>query len=228
MHPIVSSSSVGDTIGGLVTIAVFCAVMFFVLRALFRWIRNSWKPLEIAPDLDRFAPPFAKHRLYSFTGRAGGVTKNVASYTSGGVSTDYEGNTTGSISTSIVTKDQFFLTAENGSVHPVSLQDWDVPIGEGHVVSVAWTIREGRNTGPYFLVFNHTTNLYYTMDSVVRSVQGSVKNGCLTMIVVFFTLPFSLIPLIGWPRQLREFKANGIEPLLAHMRSAASSIAATT
>jgi hypothetical protein len=86
-------------------------------------------------------------------------TTNVFGTTSS-VYTDGAGNvrsTPGSIGSSTTIHDQFFLRKSDRRLEPVQLTDWDVPVADGHVVSVVWSVPDG-GTSRATAVVNHSTD----------------------------------------------------------------------
>jgi hypothetical protein len=90
-------------------------------------------------------------------------TTNVYGST-GSVSSDGAGNvwsTPGYVSSSTTIHDQFFLRQTDRSLEPVQLSDWDVPLADGHVVSVVWSVADG-GSSRLAAVLNHTTKHRYS------------------------------------------------------------------
>ena len=51
-----------------------------------------------------------------------------------------------------------FLADSSGQLHPVQLQNWNLPFTRGHKLTVAWVIKRGEDYGPYVVVHNHSSN----------------------------------------------------------------------
>ncbi len=163
-----------------------------------------------------------KYGIHTFTGYANDVSKGSSSYTSGSISSNYDGYVSGSVSTTVVIRDQFFLTAADGRVQAFQLNDFNAAVGQGHLVSVAWAIRRHRKRGPYFLVHNHTTHTSYFHTKALNTIAIShPKRASLNLFLIFFW-PAALL-LFVWGLacrvQLSRFKRKGVLPLVEWLES---------
>ena len=74
-------------------------------------------------------------------------------------STQYHGNqAVSSTSSSTVDHHELHLRDETGKESAFQLIDLDVPVREGHTVSVVWIFPENAKSGPYVQIYNHNTS----------------------------------------------------------------------
>ena len=107
-----------------------------------------------------------QYEIYNFTGKV--VSEKKWSETevsgSGGGGSGYSGQGGGSSHTapvSITSKttrhDQFMLQGLDGKEKSFSFENLDLACREGNTLSVLWGIKEGKNNGPYWFVYNHNS-----------------------------------------------------------------------
>jgi hypothetical protein len=178
--------------------------------------------------LDHFSGAFMSNRIVTFTGWASEVGKRSEVETSGRISSTLGANMNvqrvqGSISSSTTIRDNFFLTSAAGSVQPFQLTDFDVLIGDGHVVSVVSTVRRFRSSGPCIIVRDHTTQQTYFCTKAIRKSLTFPFPPIYVALLILMILPLPVIVFFGLTAWAQEglFKRNGATPLLASLDAAA-------
>lgn len=151
--------------------------------------------------------------VFSFTGKVANASKNMETKVSGsgGGGFSYQGtggNSSVRITSKTIVHDQLFLVDEEGNERSFQLQDFNVACRESNTVTVMWGILEGKENGPYFRVFNHTTNSDSFNDKKVWELVSlscsPIKNkflGCTALIALFIVccfIPILFLPLIGY------------------------------
>lgn len=202
------------------------------------------KGLRLDPsDPYKFAAPYGSAQLRSFTGYASDVSVSRDSKVTGATTT---GHVTGSVSgsgavygttsshTRVQTKttlhNQFFLTGADGTAHNVKLVDWDVPVGQGNLVSMVWGAPKGRDTGKYFIARNHTTGttLYNNRPIGDLMLGGRVNQVIMVLGLLAFplgTAQFILIAFLG-RLHVRRFTQDGGDALIKTLDQRAGQIQA--
>lgn len=103
------------------------------------------------------------YTLYSFHGRV--VDQNAISEThvsGGGGYSNAHGATFHPVVSNTYTTKEFFLINENGKEQDFSFTNKPIPaIRPGHIVEVKWLIKGDNKTGPYVIVYNHSTDKYF-------------------------------------------------------------------
>ena len=146
--------------------------------------------------------------VHSFTGKVANVTKNLETKVHGGGGGGYSYQGTGgsapvSISSTTVIHDQIFLVDSQGNERALQLTDFDIACRESNNVSAMWAIIEGKDSGPYFAIVNHSTGSKFLNEKIVRSIVfksvtpiliESKAIGCLLVAGIFIVLG-----LIYWP-----------------------------
>jgi hypothetical protein len=117
----------------------------------------------------------------------------------------------------------FFLEDREGGVHEVDAANVSPSLANGHLVSAAWLVHNGKR-GNAFLVANHTTGNFYVEST--RRGNKNVKRGLVKMVfplplalqvllfIVIVTIPVMIVIGVGTMVQLRLFKSRGSRPLL--------------
>lgn len=95
-----------------------------------------------------------------FNGTVVGATKQLETKVSGGGGggstfrgTGYSAPTR--IQSTTVTHDMVHLADDNGGEHALRLQNWDLSVREGQVLTAVWLVKKGRKKGPYVAIHNH-------------------------------------------------------------------------
>jgi len=91
------------------------------------------------------------------------------------------------------------LRLSSGRVHLLPHQGWAAPAGEGHDLTAAWLIPQGRHTGPYVAIQNHTTGESWYNDRVLARLCRPrwVAATAAAPLLLDFSLPSILIPIGG-------------------------------
>jgi len=117
--------------------------------------------------------------LHQFTGKVMSTSKNMETKVHGGGGGGYSYQGTGGsapvrISSTTVVHDQLFIQTKDGEERALQLQDFDLAVREGNIVTAMWGIPEGKNEGPYYAVINHSTRSQFVSDKKVREVTLAV------------------------------------------------------
>jgi len=124
-----------------------------------------------------------EYHWHTFTGRVLGSDKNMKSVVSGseGGGGGYIRNGTGHISNSsvnissrTVVHDNIFLADEEGNEKAFQLSDFNIACRDGHTLTVAWAIKQGKDRGPYLMVYNSNHNTktpYFDSDESPREYR---------------------------------------------------------
>lgn len=171
------------------------AIFFLLLLPLLNYFGN--RSFELSKN--KIISGRNIYNIYSVTGLIAQASKTSTThvYTTGGeynsATKSYSPTTMHSTST---IHDQFFLTDKYGKEHPIQLSGWDLPVRQGNSVTMIWAVKEGKERGPYLMAINHTTDLKYTMEKVVRKMFSPVWNWLFTL---------TLIALIIMPVKTEEY-----------------------
>lgn len=188
-------------------------------------------PLRVSrDDPSRFAGLFRRYAIGTITGFASDVGKRSDSYTQGSIDSTlgadgHPASVRGSVQTEVVVTDRFFLTDVHGHVQSFEGADFDARVGDGHVVSLAWVIKGLKKSGPYFLIYNHTTGEAFFSDKAIRRALTFPFPAIYIALLFLMILPvpvlifFALLEL--W--QKFWFERSGVEPLIAQLQAQAPS-----
>lgn len=196
-------------------------------------LRKHFSPLRVsAKDSKRFAGAFSGSSISTFTGRASESTKRSDSHTSGKITSNmgsgadglHVQSVQGSVNTTVTVTDSFFLTDQNGQVQSFQLSGFDVHIGSGQLVSVAWVTKRFKKKGPYFFVYNHTTRQSYFHDTAIRKTLTAPYPSIYMALLILMILPIPVIVIVGLAEvfQRRQFKRSGIQPLVDELNRSAA------
>ena len=196
-----------------------------VVAMIWRIVR-AVQPMRVEPsEPPRFRRPFEKYSISTMTGYATGVRKVSTDYTS--TWRDSEGFLT---SQDTIVEDQFFVTDAAGAVHAVRIRGFDVPLTDGHLVSVAWATKEGEKSGAYFLAYNHTVRRYCFGNYGIRTLTWPRPNLSVVLVVLnvlyCVTIPLPITLLIAERMQVRRFKREGVAPLVEFLDRQVASLPA--
>lgn len=156
------------------------AIFFLLLLPLLNYLRN--KSFELSRN--KIISGRNRYNIYSITGIIAQASKTSTThvYTTGGgynsATNSYAPTTTHATST---IHDQFFITDKDGKEYPIQLSGWDLPVRQGNTVTMIWAVKEGKKQGPYLMAINHTTDLKYTMEKIVRKMFSPVWNWLFTI-----------------------------------------------
>jgi hypothetical protein len=120
---------------------------------------------------------------------------------------DPNGRTSTTVSTQVEIRQKFFLMREaERDMVEVHVVDWDVPLENGHDLSVVWMRRAGKDDEKMAILFNHTADRYwYALGETVIKRYRLLRNWSIFGLVAFF---FSL--LFDW-----SFAVEGAAVVLA-------------
>lgn len=133
--------------------------------------------------------------IYTFTGTVEETSKNMESIVSGGGGGGATYRGTGgtapvTFTSRTVIHDQFFLIDSDGKERSFQLQDFNLAVRKGNLLTVYWGIVSGNQSGHYFAVKNHHTNEFFYQKEVL-------KNFFMKKYLVFFLIFSSLIAGFG-------------------------------
>ncbi|MBS1626222.1 MAG: hypothetical protein JST83_19530 [Bacteroidetes bacterium] len=97
-----------------------------------------------------------------------------------------------SVHSSTTIHDQIFLIDDKGREHSVQLYNWDVAARTSNVMTVIWAVEDGKESGQYIAVLNHTTRKKYTNDVVLRSILRPALGWTYPILIVVLLL----LPLV--------------------------------
>jgi hypothetical protein len=117
-----------------------------------------------------------------------------------------------------VTNSFRLVNSRNKREQDFKLGNWDVPLWEDQLVSVAWAIRKGQTNGPYFIVVNHTTGGQSIKEDVVLQFarQSSLLWTLISMPSVLFPPVWLLWIVRGviLDKKVSQFMSSGVQPLV--------------
>ncbi|HEX5375496.1 MAG TPA: SHOCT domain-containing protein, partial [Solirubrobacterales bacterium] len=126
------------------------------------------------------------------------------------------------ISTEVVVTDQFFLADPHGNVESFQLTGFEAAVGTGHVVSVAWAIKKFRRSGPYFMVYDHTTRRAFFNDKVLTKTFTFPYPTLYIALLCIMLMPLPIViffALLSEWWQIPRFQKAGVQPLLSALES---------
>ncbi len=211
-------------------------ISIIALAPMLLRLPRAFAPLRLnANDPSRFRRPFSHFAVHSITGIASDVNQRSDSYTSGSIGStskvDGSGieNVSGSINTKVVVTDQFFLEDGQGNVESFQLTDFEAAIGTGHVVSVVWAVKRLRRSGPYFLIYDHTTRRTFFNNKVLTKTFTFPYPTLYIALLLLMIMPIPVVlffALLSEWWQIPRFRNVGIQPLLSALDSEASHLEA--
>ena len=225
-----------DALLALLIVVALCPVLWQVPRTF-------W-PVRLNASASGFTGIYRRYTIKTVTGRASSISTSRGSQTIGSVSASTSGMVIGGVysgtttvrdnrRTFVTDHTQFFVTDASGAVQPVDAVNVWPAIGEGHLVSVAWLVHNGK-PGNAFLVYDHTTNRAYVEDSK-RGVKAT-RRGLVKMVfklptlwVVILVLGIVTVPLLailglGAQWNVRRFRKHGVSRLLVSLGQRAAAI----
>lgn len=117
------------------------------------------------------------YKLFEFHGKAVDQQASSETHVSGG-NLYVTGNTLYSnpvVSSSYNTK-ELFLVNDNGQERDFSFTNKDLPaIRLSHIVQVKWLIKEGRERGPFVIVYNQSLNKYFIDEVMITEAMYGNK-----------------------------------------------------
>jgi hypothetical protein len=214
-----------EAIAIVLLVVVFGPVVWQIPKAL-------W-PARLNRSATRFTGLYRRWKVETITGRVGGhesgsssrTIGNVTAYASGDVitvsdrrhhfQTDY---------------DSFFLTDADGATHAIRTANVLPSVGEGHLVSAA-VLAHGGKTGYAFVVYNHSTGTYHTMQHYRRGLDVPPKRsfarmvfhlGAFHQLVAILCAGLGILLGILAHVQMARFNKFGVKPLLRVMEQRAA------
>ncbi len=148
------------------------------------------------------------YQLYHTTGKVEETGKNMETKVSGGgggggTYSGYGGTAPVTIQSTTTIHDQIFLTDNLGNEHSFQLQDFNVACRSGNLLTVFWAIKGTDKTGPYIVVYNHTTgNAFYnkaSMNKVFRRPVLYMLAAILGCIILGSYISFLYVGIIAVP-----------------------------
>jgi hypothetical protein len=127
----------------------------------------------------------------------------------------YHGNqAVTSTSSSTVDHHELFITDASGREHAFNIIDMDFPVREGNTVSVVWIIPEGKESGPFVQVLNHSTGTstycpegHLTPLFAKKAMMwGATIGGTILGFLIFWPLGFAgmIGPFIYFNRRVKK------------------------
>jgi hypothetical protein len=191
------------------------ALLFIAAGVLMFWvIRDARGTFGLEPnDPSKLHAGPKEYNVLTCTGYAKGVTKDRSTSVSGDIQGNmsvYEGTGSGSVTGKIRSKttvhDQFFIATADGSEMPVQVNDVDLALNNGHLVSAVWAIRSGKHRGPFILFRNHTTGrrdfVHPEVIKIMRLSTGMMTLSLLLAAVALWgsasALPVLAIAVVGF------------------------------
>ena len=164
-----------------------------------------------------------RYNLYWTAGKVMETGKNMETIvrgSGGGGATynGYGGTAPVNITSTTVVHDQIFLVDNSGTEHAFQLQDFNVACRADNQLSVVWAIKEGKQNGPYILVYNHTTrSTFYNDKNLMKLFRYPGWYLMIAMVLCLimgrasglFYLLFFLAPIVWFllaKRQANQFK----------------------
>jgi hypothetical protein len=198
--------------------------------------------LDPADPAHKLLAAGAEHGVHRFTGRVAGTTKGHSSWVSGsvgGMVINGSGSVGGTISSGTTVHDQFFLVDNDGKEMAVQINNADVAVRDGQVVSAVWAIKKGKDRGPFILFRNHTTNdslwirqrlidLFHVVGPIVllglvALFIGFVGTSAALAVILFLATPFIFWGLTRVThRRVKGLMGSGGAPLIEALNSVAA------
>jgi hypothetical protein len=104
---------------------------------------------------------------------------------------------------------------------------FNAALSDGHTVSVAWAIRKHRKSGPYFLVYDHTTrSAYFNKKAIAKSIVFRYPTLYVALLCLML-LPFPVVMIYGIAGeyfQIPAFRRRGARPLIAALEANAAAL----
>ncbi len=82
----------------------------------------------------------------------------------------YGGTAPVSIRSQTIVHDQLFVIDKDNGEHAFQLQDFNLACRTGQKVSVIWAIKNGKKTGKYIAVVNHSTQTHFYNEKALKNV----------------------------------------------------------
>ncbi len=178
----------------------------------FEWqeykIYGKW--LALSPFIPRGAKK--KVKFWTITGEVISSAKRSDTYVRGSTS-GYNGQVYGNVNSNVVVAHEFWLRKPDGTEEEVQLRGHDIPLREGHKVTMLLAHPEGETNSKYVALINHTAGKYWLLDDgvvdIVEELQETHLSGLLQIVfgslflwsvygfVLFWPLMLILSPLMA-------------------------------
>ncbi|WP_372754398.1 hypothetical protein [Mariniflexile sp.] len=151
--------------------------------------------------------------IYKFTGKVAEAQKHLETKVSGGGGGGGTYRGTGasapvSVTSTTITHDNIFLIDKEGNERALQLQDFNIACRPTNIITALWGIPEGKETGSYYAIINHTTQTTFFNNPALNRIASSCVNpignkylGCLSIIVLIiicFKYPGLFILVLGY------------------------------
>jgi hypothetical protein len=210
--------------------------------------RLVW-PVRMDPTGTHFTGLYKRYSVETATGYANGVqtwtgehmtTGSVSAHTTGTmIGSNVMASTTFNDSrrTFVIRHTGFFIEDQTGATHEVDAANVSPSLTNGHLVSAAWLVHNGKR-GNAFLVVNHTTGKFYL--ETTRSGNKNVKRGFVKMVftlplplqvllfLLIVTIPVMIVIGVAIMVQFRLFRKRGSRRLVARLNRDAAEVPSRT
>lgn len=217
-------------------------LIFIILIPILWQVPRTFWPVRLNADGTRFTGLYQRYSVSSFTGYASDIRTWADKRTIGSVSAQTTGMAVGgslTASTTFVDNRRtfttphtgFFLRDNTGATASVDAANVLPAVGEGHLVSAAWLVHNGK-TGNAFLIYNHTTDRVY-VETTRRGMQNAPRGLAKLVLplpvayqallfLAIVTIPLVIIFGVGAGWQVRDFRKRGARPLVSALQQRAS------
>ena len=176
----------------------------------------------------------SKHlTLYKFTGKVADAQKHLETRVSGGGGGGGTYRGTGgtapvSITSTTVTHDNLFLIDKEGHERALQLQGFNVACRPSHIITALWAIPNGKESGHYYAVINHTTDTTFFSNTILNEVVTTCVNplgnkylGCFALFfvgIICLFFPMLFMVLIGYIIYFFVSVKNGVSKIKANSK----------
>jgi hypothetical protein len=187
-------------------------------------------PLRVSrQDPGHFMGLFRRYTIHTVTGIAGDAGKRSDTLTTGKVSSTHGADglvssVSGSVESQVVVTDRFFLTGARGEVTPFEGSGFDARVGNGHIVSLAWVLHGLRKSGPYILIYNHTTGeAFFNATAIRKRLTFPYPTLYIALLcIMILPLPVLIIFAVLEMWQKFRFERSGVRPLIDSLHTDAA------
>lgn len=209
--------------------AIAIVVIVVVFGPILWQIPKAVWPVRLNGSATRFTGLYRRWKVQTITGRVSEHQSATASRTMGHVTAIDAGS--GIITVSDGRRrfhtnyDSFYLTDAAGTTHTIRTANVSPLVGQGHLVSAA-VLAHGGKSGYAFVVYNHTTGHYWTMQHYRRGIDIPPKRSLSRMVfhlgkwhvlAAFLCAGLGLVLGALAHIQLATFNKLGVKPLLRLM-----------
>lgn len=186
-------------------------------------------PVRLNRSATRFTGLYRRWKVETITGRVSDHQSATASRTMGHITAYDSGGGVISVSDGRrrfeTNYDSFYLTDAAGTTHTIRTANVSPSVGQGHLVSAA-VLAHGDKSGYAFVVYNHSTGHYWTMQHYRRGIDVPPKISLTRMVFhlgKWHQLAAILCAGLGFVLgalahiQMAAFNKLGVKPLLRRM-----------